>query len=380
MSQIAKEALAPDAMQISHDGDVVHLGVAAFERYARHMDRVCSYVARWIEKAAGGTNSYACMRAFAPHTESFARSVSLMMYRHRHSRVPDITLDLRDGGFPKFNEFMEIENDFRRAPEFLAQGDNRAALRELIIHELGRGIDPVDYVWALARRSYFRKLIESPQFFPFNVGEIERLEDAGERRRGSVVWSQVCLSSSLPVFCYLEFEWSGDRWVADDPAQRDLLAETLRSETKSIRDISLLARTIDRALPKLHPKEFRRFTVGPVRSPLFSFEHHPLVEALGKTSEDFVVEMKLEGVISSGEYQEPVGILRGLISQGQILQKYSIDGVAGAKDTVFVRNMALMPHHLSQQLISSGEGSGYGMVNMFNYDEAGNIYDLSSSS
>ena len=375
-----QEQPAPDALQISHNGEIVHLGPVAFERYLAHISRVCDYAARWTKMAGGGQNSYACMRAFAPHIERFARSVELMMYRHQHSRVPDITLDLRDGGFPKFSEFMELESDLRRAPDFLAQGDNRAALRELISHELSEGRDPVDFVWALARRTYFRRLVEEAQFLPFNMGAIERLGESGERRRGSAVWSQMCSASSLPIFCYLDFEWSGERWLGDDAAQQDMLAETVRVETKSIRDICLLARTIDRAMPKLHPKELRRFTIGPVRSPVFSCERHPLIEALGSRAEDFVIEMKLEGVLSSGEYQESVGFLKSLTGQPQVLQSYSIDGVAGAKDTVFVRNLALMPHWLSQQLAAAdANASGYGMVNMVTYDEAGAIYDLTSS-
>lgn len=369
--------LADVASELVRDGDVVRLNPGGYKAYSQLIRKVCWALGEWCR--AGGSSP--AVRSVGPLVDRLARSVELLVYRYLHSRQHDLTLDLRNGGFPSVIAFMELVADLQQAPQAIAEGENRAMLREQIIHELSKGNDPVELVWALARRVYTRRITQKPLFLPFTLGDlVEGARLPNGRRAGEITWGYYDVVHSLPALFHMEFEWSGKQNLSDDKTQLGLLYEVLRGESSRSRSVVQLAKMIDLTLMQLHPKAVRRIQLGPLRSARFSCEDHPMVEALRCHGQegDFALEIQVEGALSEGEYEpRPTGIVQSFFGGGQILQIFSpnpTDSQARQAGASFVTPMLLLPHRLVQELASGSVAlRGYVSSNLITYDQ-GKVY------
>ncbi|HLD77492.1 MAG TPA: hypothetical protein VJB16_00540, partial [archaeon] len=113
-----KENYAPDptsriasvADRVAHDGDIVHLNPEGYRAYAQIIRKVCWALGQWCRGAKPP------IAALAPLILRLLRSIELLVYRHTYSPVNDLTLDLRDGGFPSVIAMMELAADLQLAP------------------------------------------------------------------------------------------------------------------------------------------------------------------------------------------------------------------------------------------------------------------------
>ncbi|HEY4507543.1 MAG TPA: hypothetical protein VJJ47_01530 [Candidatus Paceibacterota bacterium] len=379
-----KENYAPDptsriasvADRVAHDGDIVHLNPEGYRAYAQIIRKVCWALGQWCRGAKPP------IAALAPLILRLLRSIELLVYRHTYSPVNDLTLDLRDGGFPSVIAMMELAADLQLAPAAIADGETRPMLKEQMLHEIfGKRRDPMELVWAIARRIYTRRLVEEPVLLPFSLGDLiegEKLENG--RVACQITWGYYDSVSSLPFLHHMEFEWSGAKRLSEDSTRMGLLSDTLRAESSRLSGVSQLAKVIDLALPQLHPKALRRTRLGPLRTAKFSVEESPMVDALRRfgQADDFALEIKVEGALSEGEFvPEPTGIIRRLVGTGQTLQRFPIDfgdPVLGKAQASFVTPMLLLPHAVMQSLSASRQPlEGYEPSGLLTYNGS-NVY------
>jgi hypothetical protein len=338
---------------------MVRLGTEDYLAYEAIVRRVCWALGRWY----AGTDDAARqdeVQATAPLIARFARSLDLLVFRHKHSRAHDLTLDFLDGGFPHLYSIRELSGDYQIAAATLNEGETRADIREQILHEIfGKARDPVELVWAFAERVYTRRLCEADQpvpFLPFSMGDLT-CEGPLPNGRTSyrVTWGCYDSVTNLPHFHHMCFEWSGSRPLEEDGTLLKLFHTTLRAEGGRVPVIGLLSNMIDRDLPQVHPKRLVRARIGPLRTAKFSRESSPLVEALRRFGEDddFALEVLVEGVESQGEFEDKPKTLLERVTGGQILQRLLVrrdDPECEKALASYVYRRLLLPHSVRQSL------------------------------
>lgn len=370
--------LAGVAHRIAHGGDVVHLNPTGYAAYSSLIKKVCWALRQWCRVE----ERQSFVRELEPLVSRLATSFELLIQRHARSPVHDLTLDLKDGGFPSVLAIMELAGDLQGAASAIEEGETRALLKEQLLHELlGKGRDPTELLWAISRRVYIRRITEVPVFLPFTFGELseEKMKPDG-RIPCRVTWGYYDSVSSLPFLYHMEFEWSGDRPLSEDKTRLGLLVDALRAESSRSSGVGQLAKVIDLNLPQVHPKAVRRLRIGPLRTARFSLEESPLTRALkgAAAANDFALEIQVDGALSSGEFEPKPTKIGDVVSMflGSLkpLQRFDIDfgdPVLGAALASFVTPMLLLPHDLVQAITPKGEAlKSYPPSGIVTYDDA----------
>ena len=196
-------------------------------------------------------------------------------------------IDTRDSGFPVFQHVLQLENDSKQAERRLEEIATAHQIRKEMIELLLKHREhPGDLQRKMAERLYFETLADyhaySTHTTPYTV------RHSINRRTGRhyyvVQWATYDGSAHLPIIYVAVIEDSSDD-PPPPPADRQdghkpwpegeavkglpnrQLSAQFRAFTEAHSSYSLtlttIATALDKDFPELHPKQLRRFIVGP---------------------------------------------------------------------------------------------------------------------
>jgi len=295
--------------------------------------------------------------------------------------VDKFNIDLVDSGMPTYQHILQLENDRARLAEQLAElpepGQIKNEMAELLLKykQFPDGLQKT-----MAERLYFDALQKGPVFRPFTAPvTVKHAYNKRSKRPYYVVhWSLYDGSNNIPVVYLAVIEdsspdaprpvpkrsgpWGdvgGDTLLGDGLPNKEL-SDAFTAFVKSHGQYSLtltsIATTMDKDFPTLHPKQLRRFVLGPLYIGGIT-DHHNRVETVlsgvSDPQDNWLLNWTLQELLS----KEEVETKNGLWSRAVPQEIYHIDtsDLDAAKNGVSSQEKhALVPHQAFQKAYATG--------------------------
>ncbi len=195
-------------------------------------------------------------------------------------------IDKVESGFPTFRHVLELEDDLKRADQMLDKLDAAQDIREDMLEQLMRYKRfPADQQQAMAERMYFEALKERSLFLKVNgPATIRHAFNQNSGRPFYVVhWSVYDGSANLPMIYMAVIEDSSSEGLDTYKATTDFQKPTWHKPKNGLPNLEFadrfsrfvadhsayslnlttIATALDKDFEELHPKQLRRFIVGP---------------------------------------------------------------------------------------------------------------------
>lgn len=287
-----------------------------------------------------------------------------------------------ESGFPVFQNVLTLENDRATAAERLAAMPTVEALKaEMADFVLRRREFPAALQEQIAERLYLQDIGEDLVFAPFILPETIRVSVNPKNGRPYYVvhWGVFDGSQTLPMVYMATLEDSSEA-IAEKLVTRDgklnpeidiplPVGGLLNPEFARAFDASAerngayslspatIAQNLDADFEHLHPKQLRRFVLGPFYSAGVTDNSDRISAILSKVRKDenaWLLTWTLQEVFSKAERPAK----RGLWSSEPARDQYHIDtdDLEAARQGVSAyQKHALVPHDAYQALYASGE-------------------------
>lgn len=287
-----------------------------------------------------------------------------------------------ESGYPVFQNVLELERDRAGAKERLAAiadtGQLKAEMADFILRQKSF---PTALQEQLAERLYLEQVQEGEVFAPFILPETIKVSVNPKTRRPYYVvhWGVFDGSQTLPMVYMATIEDSSERigqmLVTKDgrlnpevdiplPVGGLLNPELAREFDLSVErhgsynlSPATIAQNIDRDFPELHPKQLRRFVLGPFYSAGITDNSDRVTSILSKVRKRenaWVLTWTVQEVYSKAERPAK----RGLWSSSPAVEEYHIetnDLEAVRQGVSAYEKHALVPHDAYQALYAEGE-------------------------
>lgn len=311
-------------------------------------------------------------------------SASFDCWRNRLGFAERFRISRADSGFPVFQNVLELENDKKDAKARLAAIPPAEALRGEMADFILRSRDfPHDLQRSMAERVYLETVEKGEVFSPFLLPETIRVCVNPKTMRPFYVvhWGAFDGASNLPLVYMAVIEDSSEDMVEAlvgkdgklNPAVKiplpvgGLLNPVLarrfddfaaRNSAYSLSPVTI-ATSLDQDFPELHPKQLRRFVLGPFYTAGITEHNQKVADVLGsvrRPEDAWLLTWTLQEVFSVAEKPGK----RGLWSSEPAREEFHIntdDLEATRQGVSHYEQHALVPHEAYQALYASGEAS-----------------------
>ena len=290
-------------------------------------------------------------------------------------------LDTEESGFPTYHQVLNLEDSANRREERLLDMDEPDDIREQMIDQLLKYKQfPAQQQKQMAERLFLDQLDAERLYAPFTEPQALRLSMNPRSKRPFYVvhWSVYDGSANLPLIYFAVIEdssqsapavpkegQSGHRKNAFGQSPFGGLPnfhmhEQFRQFTQNHSAYSLnltsIATAMDRDFPELHPKQLRRFILGPFY-------------AGGVTRHNQQVQSVLDEVTDPAESWLLTWTMQELYSKEEVPAKHGLWGGTPAKEVFFIdtsdvdcaaqgvssiERYALIPHNAYQAAYAKG--------------------------
>ncbi len=256
-----------------------------FEKITGHLNRVSA-----VMQADGNLNKDE-VEILTTYVQSIAytfRALSmkyLLVGRDTGHFFGSLAMDNRDSGFPMFNELMVMANDAQQAERHLERMPSTQRLKEQMVEQIiGERELPTRLQFALSQRLYYQELVRGHLFWSRNDPEILWLAGDKPRRRYLVHWAVYDSQVNLPTVYLMELEDSGRTPLPRDERRWPEVQAHMMSQSLGGLKLLTIAKGFDEAFDDLHPKQLRRFHLGPMYSHRFTAQSGPMREVLAEAN------------------------------------------------------------------------------------------------
>ena len=288
-----------------------------------------------------------------------------------------------ESGFPAHQDVLELSNDARSADERLATLPAADAIRaDMVDFILRRREFPAELQRAMAERVYLEHLRSAVFFQPFVLPETVRVSVNPKTGRPLYVvhWGAFDGTANLPLVYIATLEDSSEA-MAKSLVRGGKLNESMPiplpvggllnpdlahafdawAEANSSYGLtpSTIATSMDERFETLHPKQLRRFVLGPFYSAGITEHGSRVNEVLGRIRREenaWLLTWTMQEVFSVGETEAK----RSFWSQTPARQRFHIetDDLDAARMGVSDYDKhALVPHEAYQALYASGQAA-----------------------
>lgn len=254
---------------------------AKFERITTHLGRVAAVM------QVEGKLSKEEVEVLTAYVRGIAytfRALSmkyLLVGRETGRFFGSLAMDVRESGFPVFNELMVMANDAQQAARHLQNMPSVEALkREMVEQIIGERSIPTKLQFALSQRLYYEELMRGALFWAQNDPTLVWLAGMGERRRYLLHWAVYDSTVNLPTIYLMELEDTGRTPLARDERRWPEAQAHLMGQSLGGLKLLTIARGFDEAFDDLHPKRLRRLHLGPMYSHAYTRQSGPIREVL----------------------------------------------------------------------------------------------------
>ena len=307
---------------------------------------------------------------------------SFTCWHHKCLLSPAFKIDRAESGFPVFQHVLSLANDKARSHEKLLDLPQVEELRSEMLEVLLKYKEfPKIQQQALAERQLFDTLKKAPIFDAFTAPRTLRYSTNPRSKRPYYVidWSAYDGTANLPMVYTAVIEDSSpdapkppkgghlskhrgpwgivDREEFPNLNVRDDLRRFLAGHSSYSLNLTTIATALDHDFPTLHPKQLRRFVLGPFY-------------AGGITDHNEVVQEVLDGVTGNDENWLLTWTMQELHSKEEVPAKRGIWGGSPAKEIFYIdtsnvdcaaqgvsaiERHALIPHTAYQAVYARGK-------------------------
>jgi len=307
---------------------------------------------------------------------------SFASWRNRLGFMESFRISRADSGFPVYQNLLELENDKRSAAKRLANIPEPGAIREEMVDFILRHKGfPEVLQRSMAERLYLEDVKDGTTFAPFTLCQTAKVSVNPKTNRPYylVHWASFDGTANLPLIYMATIEDSSEAMIRQLVGQSGKLNEKVEiplpvdgllnpelahrfddfTEKNSAYTLSptTIATNMDKDFETLHPKQLRRFVLGPFYSAGITENNSTVSEVLSKVRKPenaWLLTWTVQEVYSKGEKPGR----KGLWSSEKATQEFYIntDDLEAARQGVSAYSKhALVPHEAYQALYAAGE-------------------------
>ena len=307
---------------------------------------------------------------------------SLESWENRISFTDHFRISRSESGFPVFQNVLELENDRRGAEKRLASLPDDARIREgMVEYILKKKEFPAALQKTMSERRYLETLMDGTHFSPLNLPKTVRVSVNPKTGRPYYVvhWGAYDGSANLPMVYMATIEDSSDDMVetlvkdgkklnknVDIPLPVDgLLNPKLARQFDDFCEknsaygltLSTIATNLDHDFEHLHPKQLRRFVLGPFYHAGITEHGHKVDQILQKVKRPenaWLLTWTLQELYSYNETPAKWGLWNSSPAREEFFINTNDLDCARQGVSAFQRH-ALVPHEAYQAIYAAGE-------------------------
>ena len=351
MTNDVKDQLTKDHAQL-YDTLVARRYFAKFDRITGHLQRVAA------ELETDGALTRTETRVLGRYLTALGATFQALSHKYlmtgRAERVPRLTFDRHESGFPVAQELMVMALDAAQANKHLSGIASVAELKDRMIRQIvGDLTIPTALQFALSQRLYYESLGMGRLFWARNDPDAQWIGDAGGRRQYLVHWAVYDSQVNLPVVYLLDLEDSGKKPLPNDDrrwpqAQAHLMAQSLDGLK-----LLTIAQGFDKDFDDLHPKRLRRIHFGPMYSNSFTLQSGPISKvlstAMAPEGQDWALVWTIEDLRAERAEQVKDGWFSTVERQIFALDPFA--GKGAETGTTKMERMVILPERPFQVLV-----------------------------
>ncbi len=315
-------------------------------------------------------------------TEYLARlRGSLRSWQDRTAFADKFNISQAESGFPVYQNVLELENDRRDAKKRLAAlPDEETIRKEMVDFILTKKAFPLALQRSMAERVYLSSVESGVHFSPLCLPRTVRVSVNPKTRRPYYIvhWGYYDGTANLPMVYVASLEDSSPEMVSTlvegdklargidiplpvegllNPALAHQFDEFCDKNSSYSLMLNTIATSLDKDFPSLHPKQLRRFVLGPF--------YHADITVNGATVDKILQKVKrpenqwlltwtLQEIYSANEKEGK----RGLWSNQPPQEEFFIntDDLEAVRMGVSAYSRhALVPHEAYQAIYAEGE-------------------------
>jgi hypothetical protein len=315
-------------------------------------------------------------------TEYLARlRGSLRSWEDRVAFAEKFRISRAESGFPAFQNLLELENDRRDAAKRLASMPDEDTIRkEMVDFILTKKAVPVALQRTMAERRYLGSLDAGKHFSPLCLPRTVRVSVNPKTKRPYYVvhWGYYDGTANLPMIYVLALEDSSadmvETLVEGDKLKRGvdiplpvegLLNPSLANQFDDFCDrnsaysltLSTIATSLDKDFPALHPKQLRRFVLGPFYHSEITVNGgivDQILQKVKRPDNQWMLTWTLQEIYSMNEKPGKWGLLGSQPPQEEFYLNTDDLDAARMGVSAYSRH-ALVPHEAYQAIYAEGQ-------------------------
>ena len=303
-------------------------------------------------------------------------------WENRIAFADSFKISKAESGFPSFRNVLELENDRKTAENRLKELPSEDILREEMIDFILRKKKfPVELQKSLAKRRYLGSVIKENHFSPLVLPRTIRVSVNPKTKRPYYIvhWGYFDGSANLPLVYMATIEDSSSHMIDAlvtkkgklnkqvniplpvegllDPKLAHQFDDFCEKNSAYSLTLSTIASSMDKDFKHLHPKQLRRFVLGPFYHAGITEHGHVVEEILEKVRKPqnaWMMTWTMQEIYSINETPAKWGLWGGEPARDQYF--IDTDNLECARQGVsaFLRQ-ALVPHDAYQVIYASNQ-------------------------
>jgi len=303
-------------------------------------------------------------------------------WSHRLAFADKFRISQSESGFPVFQNVLDLENDRKNAKKRLSELQDEDTIRkEMVEYILTKKAMPDALQKTMAERRYFQAVQDAGHFSPLVLPRTIRLSVNPKTKRPYYIvhWGYFDGASNLPLVYMAAIEDSSEDMLrtlvgkdgklntsVDVPLPVDgLLNPNMANKFDEFCDknssysltLSTIATSLDHDFDHLHPKQLRRFVLGPFYHAGITEHGHLVSEILKKvkrTENQWLMSWTLQEIYSVNEKPAKWGLWGGDPAREEFYINTDDLDCARMGVSAYERSV-LVPHEAYQALFASGK-------------------------
>ena len=303
-------------------------------------------------------------------------------WKNRIAFAERFQISKAESGFPSFRNVLQLENDRKTAQTRLKTIPSEEDLREeMIDYILRKKKFPAELQKTLAERSYLSSVLKEKHFSPLVLPRTVRVSVNPKTKRPYYIvhWGYFDGSANLPLVYMATIEDSSSDMVDTLVTSSGKLDKQVRirlpvdgllnpklahqfddfcnKNSSYSLTLSTIATSLDKDFDRLHPKQLRRFVLGPFYHAGITEHGHVVEEILAKVRKPenaWLMTWTMQEIYSINETPAKWGLWGGEPARDQYF--INTDDLDCARQGVskFLRH-ALVPHESYQAIFAAGK-------------------------
>ncbi len=244
---------------------------------------------------------------FKQYAELLLYSLEAFRVKYLYDEEEKMKVDLTESGFPNYLEFRYLINDLALRKEHIAKLPKPEELKEEFLESLLKYKEPVSKrkLEQAASIVYYTSVEKNYIFRRFVQGKIISIQNNPEAPY-LTSWAFYDVTHNRPFICFMYFDLDKTSLTEYTEKIYDVLEKTADRNM----NLDMMAYAVDKKLPKLLPKKFRKLDVGPLHNVFAKDEleiTHIILEGIVQKNlklSAHAMSLSIDEIVSTGNFTE----------------------------------------------------------------------------